>query len=50
MEKFVVNQGYSELHLIISEIFKDNEKVEVVMDRRGKHDKLKYKHSKCLFQ
>tara|TARA_Y100001970_G_C13672396_1_gene573679 strand:+ start:249 stop:401 length:153 start_codon:yes stop_codon:yes gene_type:complete len=50
MEKFVITEGYNELHLMILEIFKDNKKVEVVMDRRNKQDKLKYKHDKCLFQ
>ena len=50
MEKFVITQGYNELHVLISEIFKNNEKVEVVMDRRNEQDKLKYKHNKCLFQ
>ena len=34
MERFVVTYGYTELHLLISEIFKDNKKVEVIMDRR----------------
>jgi len=34
MVRFVVTHGYTELHLLISEIFKDNKKVEVIMDRR----------------
>lgn len=50
MERFVVTHGYTELHLIISEIFKDNKKVEVVMDRRIMKDKSNYKHTECLFQ
>jgi len=50
MERFVVTHGYTELHLLISEIFKDNKKVEVVMDRRIMKDKYNYKHTECLFQ
>jgi len=50
MEKFVVTQGYEDLHMLLTEIFKDNKKVEVVMDRRLLHDKSNYKHTECLFQ
>jgi len=50
MEKFVINRGYEDLHLMISEIFKDNEEVEVVLERRLLKDKSNYKHKACLFQ
>ncbi len=50
MEKFIITQGYEELHILITEIFKDNKKIEVVMERRLVGDKSNYKHTECLFQ
>jgi|2_EtaG_2_1085320.scaffolds.fasta_scaffold06801_3 hypothetical protein len=50
MEKFIITQGYEELHILITEIFKDNKKIEVVMERRLVRDKSNYKHTECLFQ
>ena len=50
MEKFVVNTDYKDLHSLITEIFKNNKKVEVVMDKRAELSSSYYKHKKCLFQ
>tara|TARA_Y100000593_G_scaffold93109_1_gene186809 strand:- start:2108 stop:2269 length:162 start_codon:yes stop_codon:yes gene_type:complete len=51
LEKFIIMQkGYQELYTEITEIFKDNEKVEVVLDRRINKDNSNYRHKECLFQ
>jgi hypothetical protein len=50
MEKFIINKGYEDLHVMITEIFKDNKEVEVVLERRLLQDNSNYKHKECLFQ
>lgn len=50
MEQFVVTPGYEELHSILTEIFKNNKRIEVIMDRRIIEDKNKYKHVRMSFQ
>ncbi len=50
MEQFIVSKDYKDLHLLLTEIFKNNKKVEVVMDKRAELSSSYYKHKKCLFQ
>lgn len=50
METFVVNKDYKDLHLLLTEIFKNNKKVEVVMDKKRDVSTSYYKHEECLFQ
>ena len=44
MDKIIVNQDYQDLYRVISKIFKDNEEVAVLFDRRLKEVKSNYKH------
>tara|TARA_R100000234_G_C4966767_1_gene164282 strand:- start:704 stop:844 length:141 start_codon:yes stop_codon:yes gene_type:complete len=44
MDKIIVNQDYQDLYKVISKIFKDNEEIAVLFDRRLKEDKSNYKH------
>ena len=44
MEKIIINQDYQDLYRVISKIFKDNEEIAVLFDRRIKEDKSNYKH------
>jgi len=42
--KIIVNQDYEDLYNVIFKIFKDDEEVAVLFDRRIKEEKSNYKH------
>ena len=50
METFILNKDYKDLHLLLTEIFKNNKKVEVVMGKKEDISTSYYKHEECLFQ
>ena len=44
VDKIIVNQDYQDLYDVLTKIFKDNQEVAVLFDRRLKEDKSNYKH------
>ena len=44
VNKIIVNQDYQDLYNLIFNIFKDDEEVAVLFDRRIKEEKSNYKH------
>ena len=48
MEKIIINQDYKELHTLISDIFKDDQKVEVVIERRFSDKTYSYNSKRCM--
>jgi hypothetical protein len=44
MNEIIVNKDYKDLYKVISKIFKDNQEVTVLFDKKFKEDKSNYKH------